>query len=72
VRRTLVGFNPRSPRNRKGATVKKNEKTKRSLRLEKEVLLELSAAKLQKVVGGLSFVDTCGGTAFICGTQVCP
>ena len=56
----------------KGATVKKHEKMKRNLRLEREVLLQLNACKLQQIVGGLSFVDTCGGTAFICGTQVCP
>jgi hypothetical protein len=51
--------------------VKKNEKMKRTLRLEKEVLLQLDASKFQKIVGGLSFNDACG-TAFICGTQVCP
>ncbi|HSR98859.1 MAG TPA: hypothetical protein VLM79_17500 [Kofleriaceae bacterium] len=52
--------------------MKKNEKMKKILRLEKEVLVELHASTLPKIVGGLSFVDTCGGTAFICGTQVCP
>jgi hypothetical protein len=52
--------------------VKKNEKMKRTLRLEKEVVLQLNATQLQKIVGGRSFNDACGGTAFICGTQVCP
>jgi hypothetical protein len=51
--------------------VKKHEKIKGTLRLEKEVLLQLNASKLPKIVGGLSFNDACG-SAFICGTQVCP
>jgi hypothetical protein len=51
--------------------VKKHEKMKRSLKLEKEVLLLLNSSELQKIVGGLSFNDACG-SAFICGTQVCP
>src|SRR5262245_36366517 len=56
---------------KKGSTVKKNQNMKKNLRLEKEVLLQLHASKLQKIVGGLS-VDVVCGTAFICGTQVCP
>lgn len=51
--------------------MKKHEKMKRTLRLEKEILLQLNASKLQNIVGGLSFNEACG-TAFICGTQVCP
>ena len=66
MQRVLGVFNRRT-----GATVKKNQKMKRTLRLEKEVLLQLDASTLQKVAGGLSFVDACG-SAFICGTQVCP
>ena len=50
--------------------MKKHEKMKRTLRPEKEVLLQLNASKLQKIVGGLSVNDACG-SAFICGTQVC-
>ena len=61
--------------------MKKTDKTRKTLRLEKEVLVQLDASKLQQAVGGLSFVDACGGgpsvagacgSAFICGTQVCP
>lgn len=54
----------------KGVTVKKHEKMKRNLRLQTEVLVLLRTPELQKVAGGLSFVADCGGTAFICGSQV--
>jgi hypothetical protein len=53
------------------STVKKHQKMRKTLRLEKEVLLQLDAPKLQNIVGGLSFNEACG-TAFICGSQVCP
>jgi len=51
--------------------VKKHEKMKKTLRLDKEVVLLLNSSEFPKIVGGLS-VDVVCGTAFICGTQVCP
>jgi len=50
----------------KGVTVKKQQKTDKPLKLEKEVLLVLSQPELQKAVGGLSFVS-CDTMRVSCG-----
>jgi hypothetical protein len=68
-RRSQYPLGHRDPRGmRKGVTVKKQEKMKRNLRLEREVLVQLNSSGLQKVVGGLSIGPQCTGG---CETAFC-